>query len=266
VPRLSRLVGRTVESVEARGKHLLIGFSGGLWLRTHLRMRGSWHRYRVGEPWRLPAARASAVLHTDTAVAVCFDAPEVELLSSAELERHAVLSALGPDLLGAAFDADEAVRRLLAGPSVPLGEALLDQRAVAGIGNVVKSEVCFLERLDPWAPVGDVPETSLRAALVTARRVLQSNVGGGARVTTGVSAPGRSLWVYGRAGRPCRRCGTLIAARRQGEQARMTYWCPRCQPGVTPAGAGLPGPSPGATGASRASSPRRSGPPARDAG
>ena len=266
VPPLSRLAGRTVESVEARGKHLLIGFSGGLWLRTHLRMRGSWHRYRVGEAWRLPQSRASAVLRTDTAVAVCFDAPEVELLTSSVLARHAALSALGPDLLGISFDAEEAVRRLLARPSVPLGEALLDQRAVAGIGNVYKSEVCFLERLDPWAPVGAFDPEALSAALATARRLLQANVRGGARVTTGVGAPGRSLWVYGRSGRPCRRCGTIVAGRRQGEQARMTYWCPRCQPALTPARGGRPGPSPGGPGGSPASSPRRSAPPARDAG
>jgi endonuclease VIII len=236
VPRLDRLVGRRVASVEARGKHLLIGFSDGLWLRTHMRMRGSWHRYRPGEAWRLPAARASAVLRTAEAVAVCFDAPEVELLTDAELARHPRLGALGPDLLAERFDADEAVRRLLDAPAVPLGEALLDQRAVAGIGNVVKSEVCFLERLDPWAPVGALDEGVLRAALQVARRVLQANVGGGRRVTTGVDRPGQSLWVYGRQGRPCRRCGTLILGSRQGEQARMTYWCPRCQValGVSP--------------------------------
>jgi endonuclease-8 len=265
VPRLSRLVGRSVESVEARGKHLLMGFSGGLWLRTHMRMRGSWHRYRIGETWRLPASRASAVLRTDTAVAVCFDAPEVELLSARELERHAALSALGPDLLGRTFDADEAVRRLLASPGTSLGEALLNQRAVAGIGNVYKSEVCFLERLDPWAPVRSFDPASLAAALSTARRLLRANVRGGARVTTGVGAPGRSLWVYGRAGRPCRRCGTLIVGRRQGEAARMTYWCPRCQAAaptpaaatLSPSLAGEPGPSPGAPRGSRASSPRR---------
>ena len=238
VPRLSRLVGRRVESVEARGKHLLIGFDGGLWLRTHLRMRGSWHRYRVGEAWRLPQSRASAVLRTDATVAVCFDAPEVELLTAAELARHPALTSLGPDLLGASFDADEAVQRLLATPATSLGEALLNQRAVAGIGNVYKSEVCFLEGLDPWSPVGGVDPDALRAALATARRLLRANLRGGARVTTGVGAPGRSLWVYGRAGRPCRRCGTLIAGRRQGEQARMTYWCPRCQSAGRPTSAG----------------------------
>jgi endonuclease-8 len=121
-----------------------------------------------------------------------------------------------------------------------LGEALLDQRLVAGIGNVYKSEVCFLEGLDPWGPVRSVPELSLRATLATARRLLQANVRGGRRSTTGSGAAGGSLWVYGRAGRPCRRCGTIIQSRRQGEQGRLTYWCPRCQPAVRFRTAGPP--------------------------
>jgi endonuclease-8 len=229
VPDLSVLVGSTVQAVEARGKHLLIGLSGGRWLRTHMRMKGSWHRYRPGEPWRLPPSRATCWLETDAAVAVCFDAPELELLTDASLARHPRLGALGPDLLAPSFETDEAVRRLLADPARPLGEALLDQRAVAGMGNVYKSEVCFIERLDPWAPVGSVEEPALRRALATARRLLAANTSGGGRVTTGVRTPGRSLWVYGRAGRPCRRCGTRILSRRQGDQARLTYWCPRCQ-------------------------------------
>lgn len=231
VPALGRLVGARVEVVEARGKHLLIGFSGGRWLRTHLRMRGSWHRYRVGEAWRLPAARASAWIETDAAVAVCFDCADVELLADADLGGHRALRSLGPDLLAPEFDADEAVRRLLAVPARTLGEALLDQRAVAGIGNVYKSELCFIEELSPWEPVRTLNPASTLRLVSTARRLLAANVGGGRRVTTGVARPGSSLWVYGRAGRPCRRCGTLILGRRQGVQARMTYWCPRCQRG-----------------------------------
>lgn len=233
VPRLAGLVGAAVETVEPRGKHLLIGFSDGRWLRTHLRMRGAWHRYRVGEHWRLPAARATAWLETDDAVAVCFDCADIELLSSAEVARHRGLGSLGPDLLAPGFAADEAVRRLLASPGRPLGEALLDQRAVAGIGNVYKSELCFIEELSPWEPVASVAPDALLRLVSTARRLLAANVGGGRRVTTGVARPGSSLWVYGRAGRPCRRCGTLILGRRQGEQARMTYWCPRCQAGAS---------------------------------
>ena len=233
VPRLGGLVGQSVIAVEARGKHLLIGFSNGAWLRTHMRMKGSWHRYRPGEPWRLPLARASCLLETDAAVAVCFEAPEVELLTDADLERHRGLRALGPDLLSDAPDFGEAVRRLRDRSTVPLGEALLDQRALAGIGNVIKSEACFMERADPWAPVSAYTDDQLSALVVRARELLAANTGGGARVTTGSRAPGRSLWVYNRAGRPCRRCGTRILARRQGEQARATYWCRQCQRSYT---------------------------------
>jgi endonuclease-8 len=231
VPDLSRLAGQRVTAVQARGKHLLIGFDGGLTLRTHMRMRGSWHRYRPGEPWRRPAREATVMLETPEAVAVCFNATVAELLSDAELPRNRPLMSLGPDLLAPEFDVAEAVRRLRDRPELELGEALLDQRAVAGIGNVYKSEVAFLERLDPWAPVAAFEDGELTAALRTARRLMQANLRGGARVTTGSSVRGQGLWVYGRGGRPCRRCGTRIEQRRQGELARLTYWCPRCQRG-----------------------------------
>ena len=230
VPDLSRLVGASVASVEARGKHLLIGFDNGLTLRSHMRMKGSWHRYRPGERWRLPARLASAVLETSDAVAVAFSTPVLELLTDAGIARSRPLRELGPDLLGDDFDAAEALRRLRERDGEQLATALLDQRAVAGVGNVIKSETCFIERLDPWAPVRRFSDAELASALQTARRLLRANVGGGARVTTGSRVRGRSLWVYGRAGRPCRRCGTLIRAGRQGELARATSWCPTCQP------------------------------------
>jgi endonuclease-8 len=229
VPDLSRLIGATVASVESRGKHLLIGFDNGLTLRSHLRMTGSWHRYRPGEAWRLPQRRASAILETAESVAVAFDTPVVELLTDADLRRSRALTELGPDLLGATFDLDEALRRLRERDDEELGNALLDQRAVAGIGNAYKSEVAFLERMDPWAPVASFHDGELEGALRTARRLLQANTRGGTRVTTGSGARGEGLWVYGRAGRPCRRCGTSILQRRQGELARQTFWCPRCQ-------------------------------------
>jgi endonuclease VIII len=230
VPDLSRLIGATVTSVEARGKHLLIGFDSGLTLRSHLRMSGSWHRYRPGERWHRPARQASAILETAESVAVAFNTPVVELLTGADLRRSPALTTLGPDLLGAEFDLDEAIRRFRDRDGEQLGNALLDQRAVAGIGNVYKSEVAFLEGLDPWAPVAAFEDGELAAALRTARRLLQANTRGGARVTTGSGARGEGLWVYGRAGRPCRRCGTLIELRRQGDLARQTFWCVRCQP------------------------------------
>lgn len=230
VPDLSVLVNSTVDAVETRGKHLLIAFSDGHWLRTHMRMKGSWHRYRPGEPWRLPARRAVCVLETDAAVAVCFDAPVVELLTDADVARHGALRALGPDLLAESPDLDEAVRRVRDRQALPLGEALLDQRAGAGIGNAIKSESLFIERLDPWASVRAFSDAELRAVVGRAAVLLAANTGGGRRVTTGRRSPGESLWVYRRTGRPCRRCGTLIQAHRQGAQARTTYWCPACQP------------------------------------
>ena len=230
VPDLSRLIGSSVVRVEARGKHLLIGFDNALTLRTHLRMSGSWHRYRRGERWRRPTQQASAILETAESVAVAFNAPVVELLTDTDLRRSRPLSSLGPDLLGRDFDAEEALRRLRERDSMELGNALLDQTAVAGIGNVYKSEVAFLEGLDPWAPSAAFDDQELLRALRTARRLLQSNTRGGARITTGSGVRGQSLWVYGRGGRPCRRCGTLVEMRRQGDLARQTFWCPRCQP------------------------------------
>ena len=230
VPDLTRVVGATVVSVEPRGKHLLIGFDNGLTLRTHLRMSGSWHRYRPGEAWRRPNRQATAMLETPTSVAVAFNTPVVELMTDGDLRRSRSLGELGPDLLGATFDIEEAVERLRARDGVELGNALLDQTAVAGIGNVYKSEVSFLERLDPWAPVSAITDGELRGALRAARRLLQVNTRGGARVTTGSGARGQGLWVYGRVGRPCRRCGALVSMGRQGDLARLTYWCRRCQP------------------------------------
>ena len=230
VPDLTRLVGSTVLSVEPRGKHLLIGFDNGLTVRTHLRMSGSWHRYRPNERWQRPERQATAILVTPASVAVAFNTPVVELLTDADLRRSRSLRELGPDLLGRTFEGDEALDRLRERDGEQLGNALLDQRAVAGMGNVYKSEVAFLEGLDPWAAVSAFADDELRAALRTARRLLQANTRGGARVTTGSSARGQGLWLYGRSGRPCRRCGTLVRQARQGELARLTYWCPRCQP------------------------------------
>jgi endonuclease-8 len=235
VADLSRLIGATVVSVEARGKQLLIDFDNGLTIRSHLRMSGSWRRFRIGERWSRPTSQASAMVETTGGVAVAFNTPVVELLTEAERRRSPVLVALGPDLLGADFDRDEALRRLRERDGQQLGVVLLDQRAVAGIGNVYKSEVAFIDGLDPWAPVAAFSDDQLLTALDTARRLLQANVGPGPRNTTGRRGFGQGLWVYNRAGRPCRRCGGPIRSRRQGEQARVTYWCPTCQP--TPSGA-----------------------------
>ena len=242
-PRVERVVGSEVTAVEAHGKNLLIEFANGLEIRTHLRMTGSWHRYAPGERWRRPMARAALVLEVPGAVAVCFDAPVVELLEARVAGLHPALGELGPDLCGDEFDAAEAQRRLRA-PSraaLTIAEALLDQRALAGIGNVLKSEILFIERVDPFARVGALDAATVARVVDRARGLLLANRTAAVRVTTGPAgggapsvatpgqAPGRSHWVYGRAGRPCRRCRTPIASRRHGDPPRTTSWCPRCQ-------------------------------------
>jgi endonuclease-8 len=239
-PRVERVVGATITEVIAAGKNLLIRLDNGLELRTHLRMRGTWHRYRPGEPWRRAPGRAVLVLEVPGAVAVCFDAPVVELFETRAEAIHPSLGRLGPDLLDPAFDADEVRRRLRAPEraAMEIGPALLDQRALAGIGNVVKSEALYMERVDPFARVADLDDATLDRLVVTARRILVESAGrrrGPERVTTldpvtrRPLAPG-PLWVYRRAGRPCRRCGAIIRAAQQGtDLPRATYWCPACQ-------------------------------------
>jgi len=245
LPALSRidedapLAGRTVDRVWAQGKHLLVGFSGDLVLRTHMRMNGSWHIYRPGERWRRPRQQARVVIETDAFVAVAFSVPVAEFYSARELAREPALRELGPDLLAQTFDVEAAVARLRARAALGIGDALLDQRAVAGIGNVYKSEVCFVCRINPFTPVHRLSDDELRTLVQTARRLLQANVAPGTdagiatyhplRRTTGRAAAAERLWVYGRASRPCRRCRTPIERRKQGLDARSTYWCPRCQ-------------------------------------
>jgi endonuclease VIII len=236
-PRVERLVGSTVTGVEPRGKHLLIRFDDDLAVHVHLGMGGSWHRYAPGERWRLPPARARLVVEVPDSVVVCFDAPVVELLEQRTVELHPGLRALGPDLLGPEFDLDEALRRLRSPERrrLTLAEALLDQRAQAGVGNIYKSEVLFLERLHPQLHVEDVDDATLRRVLGTAERLLAANATAGrtARVTTDErTAPRSRTWVYGRAGRPCLRCGARIRTARLGDPPRPTYWCPRCQAGA----------------------------------
>ena len=236
VPQVQRIVGKRIDAVESQGKNLLIRFDGGLQIRTHLRMNGSWHRYRPGERWRRPPGRARLVLEVDGAVAVCFDAPVVELFETRSEPLHPSLSRLGPDLLAPDFDAAEAHRRLRAPERADLeiGVALVDQRALAGIGNVYKNEVLWIEQVSPFARVATLDDATLERLVATARRLMRANIDarrGPERVTTAGDrgAPG-SLYVYGRTGRPCRRCGTAIAVARQGtDLPRSTYWCPKCQ-------------------------------------
>ena len=245
-PQVSRIVGQKIDAVDAAGKNLLIKFDGGLELRTHLGLHGSWHRYRPGETWRRPPSRAALVLEVPGAIAVCFDAPVVELFERRAEVIHPTISMLGPDLLGASYDQAEAARRLR-DPSragTAIGEAILDQRAVAGVGNVYKSEILFMERVDPFAPVSVIDDETLERVLATAREQLQANARSDAPagrsttvdLKTGTRLAPSRLWVYDRAGRPCHRCGTLIQAAPQGsELPRTTYWCPSCQASVSAA-------------------------------
>jgi endonuclease-8 len=239
-PQVSRVVGQRIDAVEALGKNLLIRFENGLELRTHLGLHGSWHRYRPGEPWRRPASRAVLILEVPSAVAVCFDAPVVELFEARTEPVHHSLGQLGPDLLNPAFDAAEAHRRFRAPAtaSKEVGDVLLDQRTMAGVGNVYKSEVLFLEKVDPFAPVSSIDDEAIDRLIETSRRLLVDNTRPGApagRTTTldprtGARLAPSRLWVYDRDGRPCHRCGTLLRSAPQGaELPRTTYWCPSCQ-------------------------------------
>ncbi|HKB10371.1 MAG TPA: DNA-formamidopyrimidine glycosylase family protein [Vicinamibacterales bacterium] len=232
------IVGRTIESVSARGKHLLIAFSGDLILRTHMRMSGSWHLYGAGARWQRPARDMRVLVATCEVEAVGFNVPVAELLTARDLSRHAQLSALGPDLLDPAFDAAEAARRIRARGREPVGDVLLNQRVLAGIGNVFKSEILFLGGIEPFTPVAALSDPDIERLVAIAREQLAANVltrsqslnpSIGRRTTRSLD-PNIKFWVYGRGGERCRRCGSLIEARKSGLDARLTYWCPRCQP------------------------------------
>jgi endonuclease-8 len=225
--------GRTIERVSARGKHLLMTFSGDLVLRTHMRMNGSWHIYRPGERWQRPRHDMRIVVRTNAFEAVAFSVPVAEFHTAAEMEREPVLREMGPDPLAADFDAADAVRRIAERGDVEIADALLDQRAIAGLGNVLKSEVLFACRVNPFARVADVAPGDIAALVAKAQRLMRVSAVTGVRQTTGRDNPAARLWVYGRAGQPCRRCATPVSRARQGPHARSTYWCPRCQPHTT---------------------------------
>ncbi|HEU5042885.1 MAG TPA: DNA-formamidopyrimidine glycosylase family protein [Nocardioidaceae bacterium] len=252
VPALATvdLAGAEVLGTVSRGKHLLTRFgpvphdvSGpgpdrtaglALTLHTHLKMEGSWHLYRPGSRWRRPAHEARVALVTEEWTAVGFALGTVELVETST--ESDVLPPLGPDLLGPDWDAEEAVRRLAASPDRPVGEALLDQRNLAGIGNLYKSELCFLLGADPWTPVSSI---DLARLVRRAKAVLEANKERVEQTTTGDLRRGRRTWVYRRDGQPCRRCGTPIRVAMQGPDdggagletaERATYWCPTCQP------------------------------------
>jgi endonuclease VIII len=220
VAGIERLDGRRLVTTEARGKNLLLHFDE-LVLHSHLGMSGSWHVYRRGEPWRKRAGAAWAVLRCDEAVAVQFGGPTLRVLRAESLRRDPVLARLGPDVLAEDFDAETVARPLRAAADRTLGDALLDQSLVAGIGNIFKSEACFAARLDPWQLVADLSDEELRRVLQAAHDLMREAVERGRQPRA----------VYRRAGQPCLVCGTTIASHGQGDANRITYWCQRCQAG-----------------------------------
>ncbi|MCU1462598.1 MAG: Formamidopyrimidine-DNA glycosylase [Acidimicrobiales bacterium] len=220
-----RLVGQTIDAVEARGKHVLIRLSpSGRVVHSHMRMTGSWHVYPAGQRWRRPERQARLVLECGDRVAVCFNAPVVELLAARGELLHPSLSRLGPDVLVSPLDLPEIRTRAKArGDDVPLGELLLDQQVVSGIGNIWRCEALFAERVNPWTARSSITDDRFDALVTAAARLMT-------RSATGAMAHRPVPQVYQRNGRPCRRCGTRIEARRQGDQARTAFWCPGCQP------------------------------------
>ena len=236
------LTGRAIQAVRAAGKHVLMEFSGDLVLRTHMRMNGSWHIYRPGEKWQRPRRSMRIVIATTDFEAVGFDIPVAEIIRAKDLAKHDELRTLGPDLLADDFDGEEAVRRIREHATSDIADVLLNQRVLAGIGNVYKSEVLFACGVNPFARIAWLNDSQVSCLVSTARKYLRANVTeglaamttyAGFRRTTGRSEPTERLWVYGRGGDPCRKCGTPIAVRAQGRDARRTYWCERCQPSTS---------------------------------
>jgi endonuclease-8 len=235
------LAGQTVERVESRGKWLLIHFSGGGTLATHMLMSGSWHIYRPGEKWQQPQANMRIVIENSEYVVVGFSVPVAEMHTAQSLARDRRIPHPATDVLNAEFDAETAALRLLAHGDEEMGDVLLHQEVMAGVGNVFKSEICFVTGLNPFRRVETLTAEQAVEAVAAAQRLLAANVledsgdaivtyGGRKRRTTHESDPGASLWVYGRKGEPCRRCGEPIRRRIQGPDARVTFWCGRCQP------------------------------------
>jgi endonuclease-8 len=235
------IVGQNVESVEARGKWLLIHFSGGGTLATHMLMSGSWHIYRHGERWQQPRFNMRIVIENSDFVAVGFKVPVAEMHTAQSLERERRIPPPKIDVLRPDFDAERVVERICAHGDEEIGDVLLHQEVLAGVGNVFKSEVCFVTGINPFCKVSWLDHDQVRAAVAAAQKLVGANVlvdsgdtivtyGGRHRRTTHETDPGASLWVYGRHGEPCRRCGERVRRRIQGPDARVTFWCQHCQP------------------------------------
>ncbi len=214
---VERLDGRCLEGAEARGKHLLLHF-GELVLHSHLGMSGGWHLYPRGGAWRRPRSSAWAVLCGRDQEAVQFGGPTLRVLSAERARRDPQLARLGPDVLARDFDPEAVARALRAEPSRTVGDALLDQRLLAGVGNIFKSEACFAARIDPWRPIGELSDGQLIELLLAARQEMQDAVESGRK----------TFAIYRRRG-PCPVCGGPVSSRGQGDANRTTYWCPRCQ-------------------------------------
>ncbi|MCW2922854.1 MAG: glycosylase [Thermoleophilia bacterium] len=223
-----RLLGDTVIEVEARGKHLLIHTAGGWSVHSHLRMDGVWHLYRRGERWRKSRTRAWLALGSGEWDAVNFDGPILELHRTDDLLRDRAITDLGPDVLIEPFDDHEYLRRMRRQSTREVGDAVMQQRIVAGIGNIYKAESLFMSRIDPWRLVADLSDEELLRVRTTATRIMHDGVLDARAITFhGPGQPGQ--WAYGRYGLPCRVCGTTIRREKQGEDQRSTYWCPTCQ-------------------------------------
>lgn len=235
LPQLAALdlTGTTVREVVPRGKHMLIRLADERTLRTHFRMDGSWHIYRPGTKWRGgPAYDVRVVLATDEWECVGYRLHDVEIVPTADEDR--LVGHLGPDVLGPDWDLEEALRRLREHPDEQVGVAILDQRNLAGIGNLYKVETLFICGVHPWARVGDVE--NLEAVVEKARVLMLANRNHPEQSTTGITRRGEDHWVAGRKGRPCRRCRTPILLGEQGPttQERVTWWCPKCQAATSP--------------------------------
>jgi endonuclease VIII len=237
------LVGRVVEKVESRGKLCLIFFSGDLILVTHMLMSGSWHLYRTGEKWWMGRDRMRVVIRTAVWEAVGFNIPVAEFHTARSLERSSQVPKLGPDILSDEFTVEGGVARLTAygkeNPEAEIAVALLNQRVLAGLGNVYKSEVAFAAGVNPFRAMRTITPREMEAMVGISQRYMKANVADGAgdgivtyagnRRTTHAMDREERLWVYGRQGQECRRCGATVMMRKQGLQARSTYWCPECQ-------------------------------------
>lgn len=251
------VVGRTVEAVEARGKWCLVRFSGDLILVTHMLMSGSWHIYRTGERWRVPRSSVRCAIHVEGFVALAVNVPVAEFHTERTLARYSQVPKLGVDILGEGYSTEVGLGALKEyaahNPEAEVGVTLLNQRVMAGLGNVYKSEVAFAAGVNPFRQLRTVTEREFEVMADVSGRYMRANVNDGSsqvaatggdaivtyagnRRTTHSMNAGDRLWVYGRQGQECRRCGALVMMRKQGEQVRSTYWCPVCQPWVAAEG------------------------------